>query len=115
KCNIVNDLHGLMLEDHNRLRAQLSSAVADPDDHAVGTLIRSLVIHEAVEEAMLGEVAHLIPPDLVRHTDQAALDHHSLRKLVDALRGLPSAATLLAVERDFLVHLDHEERVLLPA
>ncbi|MCU1353799.1 MAG: hypothetical protein JWM05_3008 [Acidimicrobiales bacterium] len=109
------DLQTLILEDHNRLRELLRSAVSSPDDHAVQSLVRALVIHEGVEDEMLEWASRRVAVDLARHALQTALHHRDLYDLVVAMRDEPTAAAVRAVERECLVHLEQEERVLLPA
>ncbi|MCW2673460.1 MAG: hypothetical protein JWP14_2049 [Frankiales bacterium] len=112
----MNDLTSLILEDHNRLRELFRSAASDPDEHAVRSLVRALVIHERVEEEMLEAAAAGAGAEVVRHSLQVQAEHHRLLERVmqlDPSDGSPSVVG--ALQRAFLVHLEHEEKVLLPA
>ena len=111
----MNDLSSLVLEDHNRLRELFRSAIAEPDEHALQSLVRALVIHEGVEEEMLEDAATGLGAEAVRHSLQAQQDHQQLLARVAALGRGEEQESLVALERTLLVHLEHEERVLLPA
>src|SRR4051794_10266474 len=108
----VNDLHGLILEDHNRLRELMRSAVESPDEHALQSLVRAVMIHEAVEGEMLEEAAPQPDTDAGRCCLRAQAEHQRLIAIVmDMLEGGLTGERLQTLERAFLAHIDHEERV----